>query len=202
MPYTPSVVRVNRLHILQRFHDYLGRYAANAAGRIRPAQHLPAVAGARLPGLCRIRRADRKKCFACSSSMTCQAAATYRLCRWIQIVLVMMNARWEMGDGSAWCATSKRRHLPRNGGGRAVGAARQHWPCGRYRHLLRDQVIYSVHFLEDGRIVGCREEELIDIDDPWTPSRFEFRDKVCPRVPLTLGGETLAQPARWARCCG
>lgn len=57
VPYTPSVVQVNRLHILQRFHDYLGQYAA---GRIRPAQHLPAVAGARLPGLCRIRRADRK----------------------------------------------------------------------------------------------------------------------------------------------
>ena len=57
--------------------------------------------------------------------------------------------------------------------------------------FLQDQVIYSVHFLEDGRIVGCREEELIDINDPWTPSRFEFRDKVCPRMPLTLGGETL-----------
>ena len=63
-------------------------------------------------------------------------------------------------------------------------------------------MIYSVHFLEDGRIVGCREEELIDIDDPWTPPRFEFRDKVCPRMPLTLGGETLTRPARWARCCG
>ena len=29
VPYEPSVVHVNRLHILQRFHDYLGRYAAN-----------------------------------------------------------------------------------------------------------------------------------------------------------------------------
>ena len=29
VPYTPSGVQVNRLHILQRFHDYLGRYAAN-----------------------------------------------------------------------------------------------------------------------------------------------------------------------------
>ena len=29
VPFEPSVVHVNRLHILQRFHDYLGRYAAN-----------------------------------------------------------------------------------------------------------------------------------------------------------------------------
>ena len=29
VPYEASVVHVNRLHILQRFHDYLGRYAAN-----------------------------------------------------------------------------------------------------------------------------------------------------------------------------
>ena len=29
IPYDTRVVQVNRLHILQRFHDYLGRYAAN-----------------------------------------------------------------------------------------------------------------------------------------------------------------------------
>lgn len=27
VPYEPTVVHVNRLHILQRFHDYLNRYA-------------------------------------------------------------------------------------------------------------------------------------------------------------------------------
>ena len=29
VPYDPSVVHVNRLHILQRFHDYLTRQAPN-----------------------------------------------------------------------------------------------------------------------------------------------------------------------------
>ena len=104
----------------------------------------------------------------------------------------MMNARWEYGDGVRLVRNVK------NDGtypGMAVGAPLMR--RGSIGHVvdigtfLQDQVIYSVHFLEDGRIVGCREEELIDINDPWTPSRFEFRDKVCPRMPLTLGGETL-----------
>ncbi len=44
--------------------------------------------------------------------------------------------------------------------------------------FLQDQVIYTVHFLEQGRMVGCRAEELIPADAPWNPSRFEFHDKV------------------------
>lgn len=57
--------------------------------------------------------------------------------------------------------------------------------------FLQDQIIYSVNFLEDGRIVGCREEELIDIDEPWAPSRFEFREKVRASRQLAVGGEVL-----------
>lgn len=57
--------------------------------------------------------------------------------------------------------------------------------------FLQDQIIYSVNFLEDGRIVGCREEELIDIDEPWAPSRFEFREKVRTSRQLSVGGEVL-----------
>ncbi len=57
--------------------------------------------------------------------------------------------------------------------------------------FLQDQVIYSVNFLEEGRIVGCREEELIGADDPWQPSLYEFRDRVQTQAALTVNGEQL-----------
>jgi len=56
---------------------------------------------------------------------------------------------------------------------------------------LQDQVIYSVHFLSEERLVGCREDELIAADAPWTPSRFEFRDKVASRIHLSVEGEII-----------
>ena len=58
---------------------------------------------------------------------------------------------------------------------------------------LQDQLIYSVHFFEDNLMVGCREEELIGADDPWTPSRFEFRDKVATKAHLSVGGEVIVE---------
>lgn len=58
---------------------------------------------------------------------------------------------------------------------------------------LQDQVIYSVHFFEDGRIVGCRDEELILASDEWVPTRFEFRDKVAAAMPLGVGGDVIAE---------
>jgi len=59
--------------------------------------------------------------------------------------------------------------------------------------FLQDQIIYSVHFLDADRIVGCREEELIPVDAPWVPSRFEFRDKVATRIPLGIQGQVLVE---------
>jgi nitrogen fixation protein NifZ len=38
-------------------------------------------------------------------------------------------------------------------------------------------------------VVGCREEELIGLDEEWKPSRFEFRQKVASTVALPLGNE-------------
>ncbi len=57
--------------------------------------------------------------------------------------------------------------------------------------FLQDQVVYSVHFLEFGRLVGCRAEELQLAAIPWTPNRFEFRDKVAARIPLGIQGRVL-----------
>jgi nitrogen fixation protein NifZ len=60
--------------------------------------------------------------------------------------------------------------------------------------FLMDQIIYSVHFLDAGRIVGCREEELLGLDEVWVESRFETREKVrCTRA-LAIGGEIRVAP--------
>jgi nitrogen fixation protein NifZ len=55
--------------------------------------------------------------------------------------------------------------------------------------FLQDQIIYSVHFLDHDRIVGCREEELIGGDEPWVPSAFEARERVLARQILALGSD-------------
>ncbi len=60
--------------------------------------------------------------------------------------------------------------------------------------FLQDQLIYSVHFFDQQKMVGCREEELIGADEPWTPSQFEFREKVTPKKILSVNGEIIAQP--------
>jgi nitrogen fixation protein NifZ len=60
--------------------------------------------------------------------------------------------------------------------------------------FLQDQIIYSVHFLEQDLVVGCRQEELQEAAAPWTPSRFESREKVAARVPLGMRGQVLVEP--------
>ena len=59
--------------------------------------------------------------------------------------------------------------------------------------FLQDQIIYSVHFLSEDKVVGCREEELQRAGDPWVPSRFEFRDRVTACIPLGIQGKVLVE---------
>lgn len=58
--------------------------------------------------------------------------------------------------------------------------------------FLQDQIIYTVHFVEQDKMVGCRAEELIPSDAPWVPARFEFRERVSTTVPLGTAGEIVA----------
>lgn len=60
--------------------------------------------------------------------------------------------------------------------------------------FLQDQIIYTIHFVDVDRIVGCRDEEIIDIDENWTPSKYEFRDKVISTKKLVIGGDVIVNP--------
>lgn len=60
--------------------------------------------------------------------------------------------------------------------------------------FLQDQIIYSVHFLDIDRVVGCREEELLGAEEDWVPSRYETRERVRARRALSLGGEVSVPP--------
>ena len=104
----------------------------------------------------------------------------------------MMNARWDYGE-----AVRVVRNVRNDGTypGLDPGAFLVRRGSVGYvvdvGTFLQDQIIYSVNFLDEGKIVGCREEELIGADDPWTPSRFEFREKVQAAKQLAVNGEVL-----------
>ena len=54
--------------------------------------------------------------------------------------------------------------------------------------FLQDQIIYSVDFLDSGRLVGCREQELVPAKASWQESRFGIRDSVYADLPLAIKG--------------
>lgn len=60
--------------------------------------------------------------------------------------------------------------------------------------FLQDQLIYTVDFIDCNRRVGCREHELRLESEFWISTRFEFRDKVTPKIALGIQGEIIAQP--------
>ena len=104
----------------------------------------------------------------------------------------MMDARWEYGE-----AVRLTRNVRNDGTYPGLDPGAFLVRRGSIGYVvdvgifLQDQVIYSVNFLDEGKNVGCREEELIGADEPWTPSRFEFRDKVRAVKGLSVGGEML-----------
>ncbi|WP_006788616.1 nitrogen fixation protein NifZ [Thiorhodospira sibirica] len=106
-----------------------------------------------------------------------------------------MRARFDYGQ-----AVRLRRNVRNDGSYPGIGRGELLIPRGSIGHIiemglfLQTQIIYSVHFLEQGRVIGCREEELLNLEQPWHPSRFAFRDKVKPTRPLAIDGEVIATP--------
>ena len=108
----------------------------------------------------------------------------------------MIGARWDEGDAvrvvrnlrndGTYCGAATGELLIGRG---AVGAVID---VGRF---LQDQIIYSVHFLDADRVVGCREEELVAAGDPWQASAFEAREKVRARRVLRLGDRRVERGA-------
>ncbi len=59
--------------------------------------------------------------------------------------------------------------------------------------FLQDRIVYSVHFLDDDKIVGCLEEELIPADAEWIESLYEVREKVRAKLALGSKGKVLVE---------
>lgn len=101
-----------------------------------------------------------------------------------------MLPRWDYGD-----AVRVTRNVRNDGTFPGIATGELLVRRGRVGHVrnvgtfLQDQIIYSVHFLDEGRVVGCREEELIGVDEPWIESRFEVRQKVRTARALAIRGE-------------
>jgi nitrogen fixation protein NifZ len=106
----------------------------------------------------------------------------------------MMNAKWEYGE-----AVRLTRNVRNDGTYPGLDPGAPLVRRGSIGYVidvgtfLQDQVIYSVNFIDEGKIVGCREEELIGGDDEWTPSKYEFREKVRATKSLSVGGEVLIE---------
>ncbi len=101
-----------------------------------------------------------------------------------------MRPRWDYGD-----AVRVTRNVRNDGTFPGINTGELLVRRGRVGHVrnvgtfLQDQIIYSVHFLDEGRMVGCREEELIGLDEAWIESRFEVRQKVLATRALSIRGE-------------
>ena len=106
-----------------------------------------------------------------------------------------MQATWDYGQ-----AVRVTRNLRNDGTfpGRQTGELLvRRGSIGHVRDIgsfLQDQIIYSVHFLQDDRVVGCREEELISATAAWVDSRFEVRDRVRAGRALAIRGEVRVVP--------
>ena len=196
--YDQKVVHVNRLHILQRFHDYLGTATRQSPEALEPRREIYK----RL-----LQRAYQD--FVESDALTEKVFAVFHEAAPIRATSSPLE---EVGCPQCRLGDRGLSVKPRFDYGDAVRVVRTLRNDGTFPGLdtgvmlvregsvghvhnvgtfLQDQIIYAVHFLHADRTVGCREEELIDAHAPWMPTRFLFGDQVTVRVPLAVRGEVV-----------
>ena len=61
------------------------------------------------------------------------------------------------------------------------------------RGILLDDLVYEVHFLEEGQVVGCREHELLLAEENWEPPLFQKKDRIRTTTDLHRKGELVLQ---------
>ena len=65
--------------------------------------------------------------------------------------------------------------------------------------FLQDQIIYQIHFPQGDRVIGCREQELIPITQPWLAGNLQYGDTVTCRMPLAVNGEVVVNVGQQGR---
>lgn len=60
-------------------------------------------------------------------------------------------------------------------------------------HYLNDDIVYEVHFLENNKMIGCKEKELIDGNMTWNPPNFKKGDFVQSKNDLHYKGTLISK---------
>ncbi|EMA8102647.1 nitrogen fixation protein NifZ (plasmid) [Klebsiella sp. WOUb02] len=65
--------------------------------------------------------------------------------------------------------------------------------------FLQDQIIYQIHFPQSGRIIGCREQELIPVSQPWLAGNLQYGDTVICQMALAVNGNVVVTAGQQGR---
>ncbi|MCS7490555.1 nitrogen fixation protein NifZ [Raoultella planticola] len=65
--------------------------------------------------------------------------------------------------------------------------------------FLLDQIIYQIHFPQSGRIIGCREQELIPVSQPWLAGNLQYGDTVICQMALAVNGNVVVTAGQQGR---
>ena len=68
--------------------------------------------------------------------------------------------------------------------------------------FLQDQIIYQIHFPDSDRIIGCREQELIPITQPWLAGNLQYGDTVTCQMALSIKGDVVVNVGQQGRIEG